>query len=117
MFTSVRQRFGAAIAAAILLVTTAVHAATANLSLDTYNRGQISGARSAMSDHLASCRNLHIDTFEPAKAGTHGALETGVGRFAPTGAAAVALLLTGGTGLAGMARLRRRARPAAPPAA
>jgi hypothetical protein len=103
MFTSVRLRLGAAIAAAIFLVTPAVHAATVNLSFDTYNRGQISGARSAMSDHLASSRlsNLHVDTFEHAKAGTHGALETGVGRFAPTGAAGSGHSVVGsGAGLA-----------------
>lgn len=89
MFTSVRLRFGAAIAAAILLVTPAAQAATVNLSFDTYNRGQVSGARTAMSDYLASSKlsNLHVDTFESAKAGTYGALQTSVGRFSPTGAA------------------------------
>lgn len=89
MLTSVRLRFGAAIAAAILLVNPAAEAATVNLSFDSYNRGQISGARHAMSSYLAGNRisNLHVDTFESAKAGAHGTLQTGVGRFTTVGAA------------------------------
>jgi hypothetical protein len=87
MFCSVRLRFGAAIAAAVLLVTPAVQAATVNLSFDSYNRGQISGARSAMSSYLTKASNLHVDTFESAKSGTYGALHTNVGRFTTVGAA------------------------------
>lgn len=89
MFTSVRLRFGAAIAAALLLVTPAVQAATVNLSFDSYNRGQISGARNTMSSYLAGSKlsNLHVDTFESVKAGTYGSLQTNVGRFTTVGAA------------------------------
>jgi hypothetical protein len=88
MFTSVRWRLGAAIAA-VCLVTSAAHAATVNLSFDSYNRGQISGARTAMSSYLATNKvsNLHVDTFESTKAGTYGALQTNVGRFSTVGAA------------------------------
>ena len=89
MFTSVRLRFGAALAAACLLVTSAAQAATVNLSFDSFNRGQIAGARGDMASYLKSNKvsNLHVDTFESTRTGTYGSLQTNVGRFSTVGAA------------------------------
>ncbi len=93
MFSKFRLRCGAALAAAILGMTPAVEAATVNptvaLSFESFNRGQIAGARGAMADYLAgsTLSNLHVDTFERTPAGTYGVLRTDVGRFRPVGAA------------------------------
>ena len=69
MFSRVRLCLGAAVAAAVLAGASAASAATASsLSVQQFDRTQLSEARKAMSDHVGGITVKGLETFSGYKA-------------------------------------------------
>jgi hypothetical protein len=92
MFTTVRLRFGGVVAVLLLAMSAAAGAATVDLDIDPFRRGQLAQAQAELADFRASFAgaNLHAEGFEGYRpwgvgTGTQNLRSTKVGSFTPFG--------------------------------